>query len=139
MRRTLAAALVALALQPQSARAFVPPGVECSCPRAAVHGTWLAYAHTFDGEEMTPHDRVRFSPGRLELLFNYGPPGKKTMRSVLYEVEKPPIACVARSARYEVFGMTWDLELTSNDQLVLRTSHPEKGTHVVRLRRAVVS
>jgi len=56
---------------------------------------------------------------------------------ILYEVESPPTACIARTARYLVFGMTWDLQLTSSDDLTLRAAHPERGTHVIRLRRVV--
>lgn len=139
MRRILAA-VVALALYPSPARAFAPAGADISCPRSALHGTWVAYAHTVDGAEMAAYDRVRSSPGRLELTLRYGPlPTKKTTRSILYEVEKLPSGCVARTVRYEVFGMTWDLELTSNGELTFRSTHAEQGTHVVRLRRAMES
>jgi hypothetical protein len=138
MRRILAAAVVALALHPGPARAFVPSGADVSCPRAALQGTWIAYAHTFDGMEVVAYDHIRFSPGRLEVTLRHAPlSNPKAARTIMYEVEKLPIACVARTVRYEVFRMTWDLELTSNDELTFRTSSSDQGTHVVRLRRAI--
>jgi hypothetical protein len=119
------------------ARAFVPPAVDHGCPRSALHGDWVAYAHTLDGAELLAADRLRSTPGRLELSLVVAKVGSKASQRILYEVERPPSACIARTARYLVFGMTWDLELTSNDDLTLRAAHPERGTHVIRLRREV--
>jgi hypothetical protein len=138
MRPILVAAVAALALHPGPAHAFVPAGADVSCPRSAHYGTWIAYAHTFDGAEVAAYDTIRFAPGRLEVTLRFAPlANKKAARTIMYEVEKLPIACVARTVRYEVFRMTWDLELTSNDELTFRATHAEQGTHVVRLRRAI--
>jgi hypothetical protein len=135
MRPALAAMLLALASHPRPASAFVPPGVDAACPRAALQGTWVAYAHTLNGGEMAAYDRMKIAPGHLDLTLKYSSPGQKCVGSVLYEVERPPTTCLGRSIRYEVFQMTWDLELVSNDELIFRSVHPERGTHVIRLRR----
>jgi hypothetical protein len=134
VRIILAAALVALALHPHPARAFVPPRADYACPRAALHGTWKGYAHTFNDEEVVSLDSVRSTPGRLEVRVMYSPYASKGTHSTLYEIEKQP-TCVGRTAHYDVLNMTWDLELTPNDELTIRTMHPDRGAHLVRLRR----
>lgn len=135
----LAAAFVAFSSVPQPARAFVPPTADVSCPRAAMHGRWVAYAQTLNGEEMNPVDRMRSTPRRLELSLTYSKLGKKGSHTTEYEVEALPRACVARTVRYEIRDMIWDLELTSNDELTIRVSHPERGTHIMHLRRVVAA
>ncbi len=135
--RVLVAALSALALVADApeARAFVPPATDHACPRAALHGAWIAYAHALDGVELTAADHLRSKPGRLELTLAYSSGSKKTNRSVLFEIEKLPSACVARSVYYSFFDVTCELELTSRDELTIRATDRE-GAHVIRLRRA---
>lgn len=130
--RALFVAAVLLLVKP--AHAFVPARADVSCPRAAMQGAWIAYAHTLDGAEVNAHDRVRFAPGRLDVALGYGP---KLASTILYEVDKLPAACVGTVVRYEIFDMTWDFNLVSNDELMFRSFHPEKGTHEVRLRRVL--
>jgi hypothetical protein len=131
----LIVAFVACALLPRPAHAFVPPSVDYTCPRTALHGTWAAYAHTRDGVELNPRDRMRSTPGHLELLLTFSELGSKAIKSILYEVERAPTTCVARTMRYAVRDMTWDLELTSRDDVTIRVVSVARGTDVIRLYR----
>lgn len=134
--RVLAAALTVLGLVggAPAAHAFVPPSADHACPRAALHGAWVAYAHTLDGEEVTPGDRLRSEPGRLELSLAYSRGSTKSKRAILFEVERPPSACLARSVYYTFFNVAWELELTTRDELTIRATDKD-GAHVIRLRR----
>lgn len=135
--RVLAAALTVLGLVAgaPAARAFVPPSADHACPRAALHGAWVAYTHTLDGDEVTPRDRLRSEPGRLELSLAYSRGGKKNERAILFEIERPPSACLARSVYYSFFNVAWELELTTRDELTVRATDKD-GAHVIRLHRA---